>query len=46
MIKITNRKIFQILPSGFFNLLAGGSNQEKLEQEVIVIETEGYDSND
>ena len=37
MIKITNRKIFQILPSGFFNLLAGGSNQEIYSECLLLI---------
>lgn len=37
MIKITNRKIFQILPNGFFNLLAGGSNQEIYSECLLLI---------
>ena len=34
---ITERKIFQILPSGFFNLLAGGSNQEIYSECLLLI---------
>lgn len=37
MKKITDRKIFRILPSGFFNLLAGGSNQEIYSECLLLI---------
>ena len=37
MMKITDRKIFQILPGGFFNLLAGGSNQEIYSECLLLI---------
>lgn len=37
MKKLTDRRIFQILPSGFFNLLAGGSNQEIYSECLLLI---------
>lgn len=37
MKNITDRKIFRILPSGFFNLLAGGSNQEIYSECLLLI---------
>ena len=37
MKNISDRKIFQILPNGFFNLLAGGSNQEIYSECLLLI---------
>jgi len=37
MKNIADRKIFQILPNGFFNLLAGGSNQEIYSDCLLLI---------
>lgn len=34
---LSGRNIFQILPSGFFNLLAGGSNQEIYSECLLLI---------
>lgn len=37
MKNISDRKIFQVLPNGFFNLLAGGSNQEIYSECLLLI---------
>ena len=37
MKNISDRKIFQILPNGFFNLLPGGSNQEIYSECLLLI---------
>ena len=35
--RLPSENIFQVLPSGFFNLLAGGSNQEIYSECLLLI---------